>query len=311
MNSTKLRGAIYGISAASLWGAMFVISDRVMDVIPPLTLLTIRLLMGSAIFGTALWLSRRQTTARSLRGGELLRLVGVGVVGYGIGVGAQFLGTGLSNASNGSVITSASPAFILLFAWLLLREPLTTMRILAVIVASVGVLITLDFSQFDLSSATFIGNLLLAGAALAWGAYSVLVRHVSGRYGTTTITFYALIGGLLFCLPASAFELTQQQIGTIDGNIILGILFLGIVAMAGAGWLWNRSFALVEASVASLFFFAQPLVGVLLSVMLGQTLTAPLVVGGSLIVSGVLLSIRGERRAQPIPERVIQEQTSA
>ena len=33
-------------------------------------------------------------------------------------------------------------------------------------------------------------------------------------------------------------------------------------------WLWSRAFALVNASVAWLFFFAQPLVGALLGVLL-------------------------------------------
>jgi drug/metabolite transporter (DMT)-like permease len=57
-------------------------------------------------------------------------------------------------------------------------------------------------------------------------------------------------------------------------------------------WLWNRAFALVDASVASLFFFAQPLVGALLSViLLGQQMTAPVWVGSASIVLGVLLSL--------------------
>ena len=45
-------------------------------------------------------------------------------------------------------------------------------------------------------------------------------------------------------------------------------------------WLWNRAFALVNASAASLYFFAQPLVGTLLSVvLLNQQMTPALWIG--------------------------------
>jgi drug/metabolite transporter (DMT)-like permease len=87
-------------------------------------------------------------------------------------------------------------------------------------------------------------------------------------------------------------ELSQQGIGQIDPPVILGVLYLSVVAMAGAMWLWNRAFALVEAGTASLFFFAQPLVGAGLGVLLlGQTFTPKLALGSALIFGGVLLSL--------------------
>ena len=45
-----LRGAIYGLTAAGIWGGMYVVSDIVLETIPPFTLLTIRLLLGGINF---------------------------------------------------------------------------------------------------------------------------------------------------------------------------------------------------------------------------------------------------------------------
>lgn len=289
MKSSYARGIIYGLTAASIWGGMYVVSDAVLHFIPPFTLLTFRLTLGGTIIGLILLMRRQILLPRQ----DMLRLIAVGILGSGISLGTQFVGTQLSNAINGSVITSASPAFILLFAWLILREPLNPTRIGAVTLASIGVLIVLDLSKVDFSSHTFVGNLTLAFAALTWGAYSVLVRRVSSSYPTLTITFYALLGGLLIGIPASAIELTRQPLSPLTVNLILGILYLGVVSTALAVFLWNRAFALVEASVASLLFFAQPLVGVLLStLLLNQALTPQLIAGGALIIAGVLLSIR-------------------
>src|SRR5579859_4487827 len=197
LNSTSARGAIYGITAAAIWGGMYVVSSVVLHVIQPFTLLTLRLIIGAAILGAMLL--RRHQIAVPRR--DAFKLLGVGIVGFGISLGAQFVGTKFAGAINGSVVTSASPAFILLFAWLLLREPLTLARIGAVTLASVGVLVVLDLSHFDLSSGVFGGNVALAIAALTWGLYSVLVRLDSKTYLTLTISFYALLGGLFISLP--------------------------------------------------------------------------------------------------------------
>jgi drug/metabolite transporter (DMT)-like permease len=292
----RIRGALYGLTAAAIWGGMYVVSDLVLAVIPPFSLLTIRLGIGATILGVML----ARSTGFALSAQERMRLLRVGLIGFGISVGLQFVGTRLASAINGSVVTSASPAFILFFAWLLLREKLTVQRLIAVGLATVGVLVILDLGKFDLSSTKFVGNLALAGAAVTWALYSVLVRQASARHGTVTLTFWALLGGLLFTIPAAGIELTQETIKPITGGVILGIGYLGVISTAVAMVFWNRAFALVEASTASLFFFAQPLVGVILSTtLLSQPITPPLVIGGALIIAGVLLSILAESNAAP------------
>lgn len=287
--SKGVRGAIYGLSAAAIWGGMYVVSDLVLEIIPPFTLVTIRLIMAAVVFALMLALQGRKQFPR---GGELARIILVGIIGFGISIGAQFVGTDKSTAVNGALITSASPAFILLFAALILRERLTVARIGAVALATAGVIVIIDPSRVDLSSDTFVGNLALALAALTWGLYSVLIRQLSARYDTLTISFIVLFGGLLLTVPGGALELGDRPIGEITLPVILGVLYLGIVSTAGAMYFWNRAFALVDASVASLFFFAQPLVGAVLSVLvLGQELTENLIIGSLMIGVGVLIAM--------------------
>ncbi|MCB9456788.1 MAG: EamA family transporter [Anaerolineaceae bacterium] len=288
-----LRGAIYGLTAAAIWGGLYVVSDIVLQTIPPFTLLTIRLLMGIVVLAVLLWRSGTPLPERS----ETIRLLMVGFLGFGVSVGAQFVGTDKSTAVNGALVTSASPAFILVFAWLLLHERLTPQRILAVMLATLGVVVIIDPSKADFSSDTFIGDIVLALAAVTWGLYSVLVRKLSVRHDTLVITLLAFLGGMFLTIPAMVLELPNRPIGEIDGGTILGVLYLGIISTAVAMWLWNRAFALVDASVASLFFFAQPVVGALLSVIVqGQVITPNLWAGGLMIAAGLLLAIYPARR---------------
>lgn len=267
---------------------MYVVSDLVLPVIPPFALLSLRLMIAVMVLGIVVWRSGIPVRLTSSQWRSVLL---IGLIGFGVSLGAQFVGTDASNAVNGSLITSASPAFILLFAALILRERLTPTRIVSVLLATLGVIVIIDPTQADFSSATFFGNVMLAIAALTWGLYSVLVRQATQTVDTTLFSWLAPVGGLFLTLPAAFAEAPSRPIGTITPAVILGVLYLGVISTAVAMWLWNRAFALVDASTASLFFFAQPVVGVLLGLLLGQPLTAAIVIGGALITIGVLFSI--------------------
>jgi drug/metabolite transporter (DMT)-like permease len=179
-----------------------------------------------------------------------------------------------------------------LFAFLILREPLNFRRVAALLLATVGVMIVVfDPQQVQLS---FWGNVALLGAAVTWGLYSVLVKRASTQgLPTLPITVMVLIGGLPLALPMAGLELMSQpvDVSKINLSVVGGVLYLGVISTALAMFLWNKSFELLDASVASLLFFAQPIVGVTLGAwLLHETLGANFFVGGALLFVGVLLA---------------------
>lgn len=291
--STRQKGILFGLIAAAIWGGMYVVSKVVLEVIPPFALLSLRLLLGAAALGA--WLAIRRTFPR-LRRNQWLQLLVVGVLGYGISLGFQFSGTKLSTAANGSVITAATPAFVYLFAWLLLRERVSGRRLLALLLSTLGVLLVVDPRQAQLDADLLLGNLFLVGAAVTWALYSVLVRRATKEIDTLSFTFVALLGGLLIAIPAGLVELRTESVGIIDVGIFLGVLYLGIVSTAVAAYLWNKAFEWLEAGTASLTFFAQPLVGAGLGAMLlGDRLTPLFLAGAFLILLCLWLAAREDK----------------
>src|SRR5262245_16728483 len=119
--SKTLVGILCGLGAAAIWGGMYVVSKVVLEIIPPFSLVTLRLILG--VITLAILLSLRRFPAISYR--QIRQVLGVGFIGYGISLSLQFLGTKLSTAANGSLVTSATPAFVLLFAWILLKEQIS------------------------------------------------------------------------------------------------------------------------------------------------------------------------------------------
>lgn len=290
MNKT-VYGFLSGLGAASIWGGMYVVSKVVLEVIPPFALLSIRLIMGALTLGVVIYFRKNKVAiTKALFWKSLL----VGFVGYGISLGFQFVGTKFSTASNGSLVTSATPAFVLMFAPYLLGEQNTLRRLIALTIASLGVMAVIDPRTAELSPILFWGNMSLLAAALTWALYSVLVRKISQSSDLLTSSALMLLGGVPSSLAVGLWEINTQGVGEITWGIIGGLLFLGIVSTAIAMFLWNYAFATLPASVASLTFFAQPVVGTLLGwFFLGEKITPLFLLGGVLIGVGILISAKG------------------
>lgn len=283
-----LAGLFAGLAAASIWGGMYVVSKVVLEVIPPFALLSIRLIMGALTLGIVIYF--RKSTAEISKDLFWKSLL-VGFVGYGISLGFQFVGTKLSTASNGSLVTSATPAFVLLFAPFILGERTTTRRIIALVISTLGVIAVIDPRTAELLPSLFWGNMSLLAAALTWALYSVLVRKVSKSGDLLVSSAIMLLGGIPSSLIFGMWEIQTQGVGTITPGIIGGLLFLGIISTAIAMFLWNYAFAELPAAVASLTFFAQPVVGTLLGwFFLSEKITPLFLAGGILISIGILIA---------------------
>ena len=289
MKNKTFVSLLCGLAAASIWGGMYVVSKVVLEVIPPFSLLTLRLVLGALV----LWIVIRLRGTQALTRDQFRASFLVGLVGYGISLAFQFVGTKLSTASNGALVTSATPAFVLLFAPFLLHERPTWRSAIALAVSTLGVLAVIDPRTANLASSLFIGNLSLLAAAVTWALYSVLVRKVSANIDLLASSAVMLLAGVPSSAMFGLLEWRTQGIGEITIGIIGGILFLGIVSTALAMFLWNYAFAELPAAIASLTFFAQPVVGTLLGwFFLDEKITPLFLFGGVLIGIGILISAK-------------------
>src|SRR5439155_1192897 len=149
----RLLGILAGFGAAAIWGGMYVVSKYVLGFVPPLTLVLARLVVGALTLGLIALLSGQSRVGRR----DLPLLALLGLVGLCVSMVAQFAGTRLSTAANGALITSATPAFLVLFAWPILGERLTLARVLGLLLATAGVVVTTLLS----------GDAMLSGGAAA------------------------------------------------------------------------------------------------------------------------------------------------
>src|SRR4051812_34342167 len=168
-----LLGSIYLILASSIWGGMYVVVKIVVSVIPPLELVWMRYVVA-IIALLVIGLITRQKWRIHKR--DFLLIIAIGVIGNGISIVTQETGTMLSSAQMGAIITSSTPAFMVIFARLLLKERLTVKKGLSVCLATIGVFLIVGIDHVNLSSK--LGGISLLVAALTWALMSILVKRV-------------------------------------------------------------------------------------------------------------------------------------
>ncbi|HFJ9439697.1 MULTISPECIES: DMT family transporter [Bacillus] len=285
-----ILGAICLSLAASIWGGMYVVSKYALDFIPPLTLVWLRFIIAFVVLYAILKIAeKKQKKKVTIRKKDWLLFAWIGFIGYFISITCQFIGTKLSDAHTGSLVTSATPAFMVIFAAIILKEKLTARRLLSTIIATIGVIIVIGW-DIEIGS-YFIGTIILVGAAITWALLSIYVKIASVRFSSLVITTYAIFFSLFFITPFMIWELQSASFETVNTYVILGVVYLGVVSTAGAFFLWNKGLELMDASIGSLFFFFQPIVGSLLGwLLLNETLNSNFFIGGILIVCSVFIT---------------------
>jgi drug/metabolite transporter (DMT)-like permease len=295
----RLLGAFCLAGAAAIWGGTYVVSKYVLAFVPALTMVVIRFFIAALVLGLMLRIAGKDKDRDKIRKGDWGKVARYGLVGYTISISTQFIGTDLSSAHMGAVITSASPVFIAFFAWLLLKERMTWKKIGSLLMATLGVLIVIGTDRGGEGSSNLTGNLFLVVAAITWGLYTVLGKALTERYSALSVTFHATVFGVLFTLPLSLWEISAVgfTVPLNDPLIVWGILFLAVISTAVAFFLWAKGFELMDAGTAALFFFIQPIFGTFLGwLLLDEQLTVSFLIGSLLILLSVGISMRGEEK---------------
>jgi drug/metabolite transporter (DMT)-like permease len=287
---------LYLVITTSIWGSLYVVTRIALRTIPPITLLSLRYILASAVFASILAARRRKGQApKAIEPGDRKYLVLVGVLGYFLGVGVQILGTKYAGASVASLINAMNPVCITFLAAIILKEKLTARKLVALAAAVSGAYVILGGAS---SGGAVLGIAFSVLSVLLWSLSSVLVRKLGDKYDPILVTAWCIGIACACSLPASGIELAfSPSEGMLSWTNLLCALYLGVVCTALPNFLWNKSLSMVEASTCSLFYPVQPLVSVLLGVaVLGERVDGKFIAGAVLIVGGVLFAVIGRPR---------------
>lgn len=278
---------------AVLWGLSIPVTKLGLLTLPPLTLTTLRFAVAVPLLLLCL-VGRQRLPWRALP-----RVGALGVLGIGLGQLAQTFGVAGTSASVGTVISSTIPVFVVLFAALRLKQPVSGRQQLGLLAAFAGItLVAFDGQQATgilHSSASGAAWLLLSALAIAF--YFVWSFELTLKYGTAAVTAWSTLFGFLALLPWAGWEMRHAPIH-VTAQTLAAVAYLGIGVTVAGLFLWLHLLRTVPARIAAGVQYLQPVVGVAASsAMFGDRLGALFAGGVILVLGGLALTVTSRRKA--------------
>jgi O-acetylserine/cysteine efflux transporter len=286
-----LRDVLAALLVVTILGVNFVAIKVGLETVPPLMLCTLRFACAAA---PAVLVIRPPRAPAALVAGFGLAL---GVGQFGLLFTAIRLGmpAGLS-----SLLIQVQVPFTVALAWALLKERPRGLQVLGGVIALLGV------------AAVALGRaggappgplLMVVGAALAWACANVIAKRI-GRVDMRALMVW---GSLATTPPLLALSLVVEGPGALtalahpDWLTVLSVAFQAYPTTLLAFGLWNRLLTRYPAAAVTPFALLVPVAGILSThLILGEPLSADILAGGSLILAGIALSLRGTRPS-PVP----------
>jgi drug/metabolite transporter (DMT)-like permease len=298
------KGVLAALIASAIWGGMYAISRVVLEVIPPIPLVMLRMTISAVvILGLYAFVLRR--TVRIPRE-AWPRVAAMGMVGYVISISAQFLGTKLAGAALGSLITTASPLFTVVIAAMLGLEKIATRAWLGLGVGLGAIYLLSNVEE----GSSFAGVLWLLLASVTWGILGVIGGQTVSKLDAFVVTGWASLIGAIGTAALLPLETAPIRWELINLPIVLGVLYLGVVSTAVAFALWVYGVSRAGSVLSGIAFFAQPIVGSLLgALLLGEQLGSNFAIAAVLLVIAAWLARpkAAPRDVSPTPTRYAQD----
>lgn len=275
--------------AVLLWSASFIATKIAYTMFEPITIGFIRFLIAVVILGVV----RLFTKERVRPANRDMAIIALsGLLGITLYFSAENVGVQLTPASNASLIVASYPALTALFEFFIYHTKPTFKKIMGITLAFAGVVI-LTVKSGNSGDGVLYGNLILIAAGVIWTFYNFVTRSVTSKYSPLTLSYYQMLFGTLFFIPLVLLEGGELHTVTLSGCIATVYLSLG--CSVGAFLLYNFGLRKLSASAAVSIMNLVPVFGIIFSALLLQeTITLTQIAGGTVVISGVILSSNGD-----------------
>jgi drug/metabolite transporter (DMT)-like permease len=289
----KQRTILYLILANIFWAGNYVFGKFVVQELPPIQITLIRWCIAILfLFPIAHFIERPKWKAIWKSWKVIVAMSLLGVIGYNI---LLYQALQYTSALNAALVNALNPGTIVVFSVILLGERLTKLNIIGFAVSLIGVLLILTHGHLTqiLKVDYNLGDLLMVGAILVWTFYSILGRKTTDIPPISATTISVLIG-IIIMLPFSLYQWVPMD--HLSSKATIGILYMGLFPTVGSFVLWNLGVRQIGPSRSGIFLNLITVFTAIISIILGEQITAIQIVGGLLVFVGVFLTSKKDQR---------------
>ncbi|HZK03618.1 MAG TPA: DMT family transporter [Bacteroidaceae bacterium] len=292
-NPTALRGHIACALAYLIFGFNIVVSKNMAnsDILSPMDLFCLRAIVSASLFWfLSLFISKEKVEKK-----DLLNIFAASILGLYITQITFLKAITMTTPMDASILASLSPIMTMFFAALFLKEPITFLKVLGVLLSFAGalLLITNSLGVGNVVENTSIqGALLMLCNSMAFALYLGIFRPLIIKYSVVTYMKWMFLFTVIVSVPFNITALVNIEYSVMSTRYLWELAFLTIISTFVAYLLIPIGQKYLRPTLVSMYSYIQPIVAVLLSVLSGldvlgwQKIVASLLVfGGVAIVS--------------------------
>lgn len=292
--------SLSAVSAVALWGLAFPLIQIGLEDFSPIMLGFLRFVLASAlmlVFIVVMY-SFEQVAATVRK--EWKPLLILGLLYVTIPNIAQNIGLQSGTSSIASVIQSSGPVMTLIFAVLLLRERMTSMKAMGTVVAMAGTILLVASGGISLQDEDFTSNVFILMSATSYGLAWVSAKRMLERNPPVLIIGLSLVFGTALLAVAVPFE--SPMVFEVNTGSVVNLLVLGLLCGSISSLLYLSSLEKHEVSRMAFFIYLMPVfASVFAWILRGEGVETWTAVCALIIVAGILIANRNSGPATPKP----------
>jgi drug/metabolite transporter (DMT)-like permease len=228
-------------------------------------------------------------------GPSITRALVLGLFGVTLNQVLFVVGLSRTSVAHAAILIGLTPIQVLIVARLRGQERITARKAagMAIALAGVALLKAFEPASANGAGATWTGDFVVLMAGLCFALFTVFGKEVTEQYSTITMNTYAYVGGAVALLPLTLWEAARQPLAHVSAGAWLAAIYMALFPSVIAYLIYYHALAHMTASRVSAFSYLQPVFASIMGVViLGESLGAPVVAGGAVILAGVYLAER-------------------
>jgi drug/metabolite transporter (DMT)-like permease len=224
---------------------------------------------------------------------ELPEILTVGLVGFTLNQILYARGLHLTTASHAALIFTLTPLVVFGLSWALGQVHVRRLDLVGLALGVAGAALIIGWPDRGAAGRSpIVGDLLMIGAAITWGVWTVLAAPIVRRRGSLDGTFWVSVAGTLGMVPFATPGLLAQD-WALPWWAVAGIVYSGVISAALASVLWYAAVEGLGAARTGIYTNLESLFAVVASaLLLGEHVAFTALIGGTVVVAGVLLTRR-------------------
>lgn len=265
------------------------------------TLLALRMAVALPVYAVILiaLLLRKPGARRGLTLPVLAATMLIGILGYYVSSYLDFLGLQYVTAQYERLVLFTYPFFVLVLGVAFFGDRMAWSVVPGMVISYLGIALIFGWNLVTEPEGLLTGTALVMAAALTFALYQHLAKRQMLTLGSGLFTCVGMSTAALAAITQDAVVNGPGNLAGLDGETLAYGLALGIFGTVLPSFLMNAGMARIGARATASTAGLGPVVTAVIAVLvLGEAFTVFHAVGTAMVIAGITLFSRAERRVK-------------